>query len=135
MVQDWIEINYIGVVLYHPGPQRSNFLLMDLFEYFFHNGNSNWVQIWFCTLFKMSHWTTDLQWTNFSFLTWISDGDSKSDIILYPKWLSEPQNFVIMICCTINFDIIWYSVIFAVNLYLLIFVWSSDILIEIYIIV
>ena len=36
--------------------------------------------------------------------------------------------FVIMIRCKINFDIIWYSVIFAANLYLSKFVWSSDIL-------
>ena len=37
-------------------------------------------------------------------------------------------HFVILICCKINFDIIWYSVVFAANLYLSIFVWSSDIL-------
>ena len=37
------------------------------------------------------------------------------------------QKFVIMIRCKINFDIIWYSVIFAANLYLLLFFWSSDI--------
>ena len=33
-----------------------------------------------------------------------------------------------MIFRKINFDIIFYSVIFAANLYLSIFVWSSDIL-------
>ena len=60
--------------------------------------------------------------------TWKFDGDSKSNIDVYLKWLSEPQKFVIMMRCKINFDIIWYSVIFAANLYLSIFVWSSDIL-------
>ncbi len=42
------------------------------------------------------------------------------------SWLCGPQKFVIMIRCKINFDMIWYSVIFAANLYLSIFVWSSD---------
>ncbi len=37
--------------------------------------------------------------------------------------------FIIMILRKINFDIIWYSVIFAATLYLTIFVWSSDFLI------
>ena len=37
-------------------------------------------------------------------------------------------NFVMIIRCKINFDIIWYSVIFAANLYLSIYVWSSDML-------
>ncbi len=62
------------------------------------------------------------------FLTWKFDVDSKSDIVLYLKCLTGPQKFVIMIRCKINFDMIWYSVIFVANLYLLIFVWSSDIL-------
>ena len=73
-------------------------------------------------------------------------GDFKFDIVVYLKWLSEPQkfNFLVyrpimiffffdlkfirdsMICCKINFDI-WYYVIFAANLYLSIFVWSSEI--------
>ena len=48
--------------------------------------------------------------------TWKFDGDSKSDFF-YLKWLSEQQKFVIMIRCKINFDIIWYSVIFAANVY------------------
>ena len=70
-------------------------------------------------------------WTDlniFLSLNWTFDRDSKSDIVLYLKWLNWPQNFVIIIRCKINFDIIWYSVIFAANLYLSIFVWSSDIL-------
>ena len=37
-------------------------------------------------------------------------------------------NFGMMILRKTNCDIIWYSVIFAVNLYLSIFVWTSDIL-------
>ena len=69
---------------------------------------------------------TDL--TNFFSLTWKFIGDSKSDIVLYLKWLTGPQKFVIMIFCKNNFDMIWYSVIFAANLYLSRFVWSSDIL-------
>ena len=63
-----------------------------------------------------------------SSLTWKFDGDSKSDIEVYLKWLSEPQKFVIMIRCKIIFDIIRYYVIFAVTLYLSMFVWSSDFL-------
>ena len=35
-------------------------------------------------------------------------------------------NFEMVILCKNNFDIIWYSVIFAANLYFSIFVWSSD---------
>ncbi len=78
-------------------------------------------------------WLTGSQKSNFLFmdrlniffcLTLKFDGDSKSDIEVYLKLLSEPQKFVIMIRCKVNFDIIWYSVIFAANLY----VWSSDIL-------
>ena len=79
--------------------------------------------------------TTNVQfpclWTDLNFflsLTWKFAGDSKSDIVLYLKWLTGPQKFLIMICCKINFDIIWYSVIFAANQYLSIFVWSSHIL-------
>ncbi len=67
---------------------------------------------------------------NFFFsLTWSFDRDSTSDIVLYLKWLTGPKKVVIMIRCKIvsNFDMIWYSVIFAANLYLSIFVWSSDI--------
>ncbi len=60
-------------------------------------------------------------------LTWQFHGASKSDIVLYLKWLTGPKKVVIMIRCKINFDMIWYSVIFAANLYLTIFVWSSDI--------
>ncbi len=70
-------------------------------------------------------------WTdfnNFFSLTLKFDGDSKSDIVLYLKWLIGPQKFVIMVRCKINFVMIWYSVIFAANLYSSIFVWSSDIL-------
>ena len=48
--------------------------------------------------------------------------------ILYLKWLTGSQKFVILIRCEINFGILWYSVIFAANLYESIFVWSSDIL-------
>jgi len=73
-------------------------LFMDLFEYYFFS------------------------------LIWKFDGDSKSDIVLHLKWFTGPQKFVVMIRCKINFDIIWYTVIFAANLYLSIFVWSSDIL-------
>ncbi len=40
-----------------------------------------------------------------------------------PQMTFWTTKFVIMICCKINFDMIWYSVI-----YLSIFVWSSDIL-------
>ncbi len=69
---------------------------------------------------------------HFFSLTWKFDGNFKFDILLYLKWLTGPQKsnflFVIMIRCKINFDIIWYTVIFAANLYLSIFVWSSDIL-------
>ena len=48
----------------------------------------------------------------------------------WQTWLSEPHKFVIMTRCRIIFDITfkWYSVIFAANLYLSIFVCSSDIL-------
>ena len=49
-----------------------------------------------------------------------------SNIVLYLKWLTGPQTFVIIIRCELNFDIIWYSVILAANLYLSIFVWSFD---------
>ena len=69
---------------------------------------------------------TDL--TIFFSLTWKFDGYSKSDIVLYLKWLTGPQKCVIMIRCKNYFNILWYSVIFAANLYLSIFVWSSDIL-------
>ncbi len=37
-------------------------------------------------------------------------------------------NFVIMIQCKINFDIIWYSLIFAATLYFSLFVWLSNFL-------
>ncbi len=83
------------------GPQKSNFLFMDRFEYFF-------------------------------FFSWKFDGNSKSDIEVYLKCLSEPQKLVIMIRYKINFDMIWNFVIFAANLYLSIFIWSSDILNFIY---
>ena len=85
---------------------------------------------------------TDL--TNFFSLTWKFDGDSKSDIEVYLNCLSKPLkpnfistkyffqlesiNFGIVIRCKINFDIIWYSVLFEANLYLLLFVLSSNIL-------
>ena len=68
---------------------------------------------------------TDLN--NFFSLTWKFDGVSKSDIVFYLKRLNGPQKVVIMIRCKINFVIMWYSVIFAANLYLSIFVLSSDI--------
>ena len=112
-------------------------LFIDWFEYiFFLWLKIRWgFQIRYCTLLQITHWTTELQflvyrpiWIIFFSFTWKFDWDSNSDIVLYLKWLSEPQNFVIMIRCKINFDIIWYSVIFAANLYLPIFVWSSDIL-------
>ncbi len=88
--------------------------------------------------FPSNHfWTTDVQypylWTDFyifSSLTWKFDRNSKSDIVLHLKWFTGPQRFMIMIRCKIDFDIIWYTVIFAANLilYLSLFVWSSDIL-------
>ncbi len=64
-------------------------------------------------------------WTDliFFFFTWKFD-----DILLYLKWLTKLQKFVIIICCKINFDVIWYSVIFSATLYLSLFVWSSDFL-------
>ncbi len=74
----------------------------------------------------MSVWTTKTQfpclWTdynhffsfNWKIFTW------NNCIIII--------NFGIMILCEINFDKIWYSVIFAANQYLSIFVWSFDIL-------
>ncbi len=84
---------------------------------------------------QMTVWTTKVQfcclWTDlniFFSLILKLDGDSKSDIVLHLKWFTGPQKFVILIRCKINFDIIWYTVIFAANLYLSIFVWSSDIL-------
>ncbi len=57
-----------------------------------------------------------LQLTNtFYYATWKFDGDFKSDIVLYLKWLTGPQKIVIMIRCNINFNIlvkirliIWY---------------------------
>ena len=47
---------------------------------------------------------------------------------IYLKWLTGPQKFVIMIRCKIDFDMIWYSVMFGATLYLSIFIWSSDFL-------
>ncbi len=83
----------------------------------------------------MTHLTTNVQFLvdgpNYFFsLTLKFDGDSKSDIEFHLKWISEPQKFVILIHCKINFEIIWYSVIYSANLYsiLSIFVWSSYIL-------
>ncbi len=61
--------------------------------------------------YKGSNSLISLIWTDlntFFTLTWKFNGDSKSDNVLYLKWLSEPPKFVIMIGCTINFDIIWY---------------------------
>ena len=56
----------------------------------------------------------------------------KIDIALFLWYLKHILlaiiNFGIMIRCKINFDVIWYSVIFAANFYLSIFVWSFDIL-------
>ena len=110
---------------------------MDRFEYFF-------SLTWKFDVDSKSDiilylkWLTGPQMSNFLImdrfeyifsLTWKFDGDSKSDIEVYLKWLTGPQKFVIMIRCKINFNIIWYTIIFAANLYLSsIFVWSSDIL-------
>ena len=115
----------------------TNFLFMDRFEdKKFFDLEIRWgFQTRYCTFSQMTHWTTKVQllvygpiWIFFFPLTWKYNGDSKSNIVLYLKKLTGPQKFVIMIRCKINFAIIRYSVIFAANPYLLIFVWSSDIL-------
>ena len=59
-------------------------------------------------------------WIYFFSLTWKFDGDLK-----FSQMTLKPQKFVIMFRCKINFVIIWYSVIFAANLYLSICVWIS----------
>ena len=57
-------------------------------------------------------------WTdlNIFFLGLEINGDSKSDIVLYLKWLTGPHKFVIMIRCKINFDIIIYSNICSLSI-------------------
>ncbi len=75
-------------------------------------------QIWFCNLPQMTrsldHKVQFLVygpiWLILFSFTWKLDGDSKSDIVLYLKWLTGTQKFVIMIRCKINFNMIWYSV-------------------------
>ena len=62
------------------GPQKSNFLFMDRFEYFF------------LLSLRLG-------------LTWKFDGDSKSNIEVYLKWLSEPpkSNFLVYGPISTNF--------------------------------
>ena len=102
-------------------------LFMDRFEYFFFFDLEIWWGFKKTTLYfpQMCLLTTKVQfpclWTdlNNSFsLTWKFDGNTRSDIVLYLKWLTGPQKFVIMIRFKFNFDMIWYSLIFAANLYL-----------------
>ena len=106
------------------GPQKSNFII------FLWLGNLMGIPNPILYFPQMTLWTTKVQfpclWTNLNnfSLTWKFDGDSKCDIVLYLKWLTGPQKFVIMIRCKFDFDIIWYSAMFAANLYLSIFVWS-----------
>ncbi len=95
----------------------------DLNIFFFRLGKLMGNQNPILYFLQMTVWTTKVQftaygpiWIFFLSLIWKFDRDSKSDYVL--------QKFVIMII----FDIIWYAVIFAANLYLSIFVWSSDIL-------
>ena len=113
-------------------------LFLDRFEYFFSLWLGNLMGIQNPILYfpQMTVRTTQIQFRfrtdlniffPFELEIWF-DGDSKSDIVLHLKWFTGPQKFGIMIRCKINFDIIWYTVIFASNLYLSIFVWSSDIL-------
>ena len=100
------------------------YFFMDRFEYFFFFDLEIWwgFQIRYCTLPQIPQWTTKVLflvygpiWIFFFSLIWKVDGDSKSDIEVYLKWLSKPQEFVIMIRCKINFDIfdtLWYLQLF-----------------------
>ncbi len=116
------QIRYIVLSLkWLSGPKKSKFLIslfMDRFEFFF-----------FFDLEFDGYSKSDIVLS----LKWLT-GPQKSNFVVsgpievYLKWLTGPQKFVIMIRCKINFDIIWYTVIFAANLYLSIFVWSSHIL-------
>ena len=143
----WLFLEFDGdsksdIVLYSKwltGLQESNFLFMDRFEYYFSFFDLEirlGFQIRNNTLPQMIHWTTKIQflvygpiWPIFFSLTWKYDRDSKSNIVLY---LTGPQKFVIMILCKINFDIIWYSVIFAAIVNVRLIIWINRSLYIIY---
>ncbi len=73
---------------------------------------------------QMSVWTTKAQfpslWTDFNhFFSFYWKVFTWNNCLII--------NFRIMVICGIDFDMVYYSVLFAANLYLSIFVWSSDI--------
>ena len=98
------------------GPQKSNFLFMDRFEYFFSltckfdvDSKSN-IILHLKWLFgpQKSNFLIMDRFEIFFSLTWKFDGDSKSDIVLSLKWLSEQKtsNFLVYVPIWIK-KILW----------------------------
>ena len=92
-------------------------------------------QIRYCSLPQMTHWTTHVQFLVYGpiwiiIFLWLGNSMGIPNLLYWSltQMTLWAQKFVIMIRCKINNDIIWYYVIFAANLYLSIFIWSSDIL-------
>ena len=90
-------------------------LWTDFNIFFFFNLEIWWrFQSWYCTLPQMTLWITKVQflvygpiWIFFFSLTWKFNWDSKSNIVLSLKWLTEPQKSNFLFMDRLEFFFLW----------------------------